>query len=50
MLSDRDITNILGGSLMTLFARVRAAKAPVPKEYSPKPDRVGEATEGVTPW
>ena len=48
--SDRDIKNILGDSLMTLFANVRAGKVSVPKEYSPQPERVGEATEGVTPW
>jgi membrane dipeptidase len=47
---DRDITNILGGSLMGLFERVRAGAAPIPAEYSPQPKRVGEATDGVTPW
>jgi membrane dipeptidase len=48
--TDRDITNILGGSLMDLFGRVRDSASPLPAEYSPRPLRVGDATDGVTPW
>jgi membrane dipeptidase len=48
--SDEDILNILGGSLLDFFGRVRAGASPLPAEYSPLPKRIGDATEGTTPW
>ena len=48
--ADRDITNILGASLMKLFADVRARAAGTPAQYAPQPRGVGDATEGTTPW
>jgi len=47
---DKDIKNILGASLLKLFGDVRAKAAKTPEIYSPQPRRVGEATEGTTPW
>jgi membrane dipeptidase len=47
---DRDVTNILGGSLMRLFADVRRLAAGTPAEYAPVPKIIGAATEGTTPW
>src|SRR2546430_1911299 len=48
--ADKDVTNILGGSLMKLFGDVRSRAARLPVEYSPQPRRIGDATEGTTPW
>ena len=47
---DRDITNILGGSLMRLFGDVRQHAAGTPAEYTPQSRAIGQATEGTTPW
>ena len=47
---DRDMKNILGASLMRLFADARAHASPTPAEYSPRPKGIGDATEGTTPW
>ena len=48
--ADRDITNILGASLLRLFTDVRACATGTPAEYAPQPARIGDATDGTTPW
>lgn len=48
--ADRDINNILGASLLRLFADVRARATGTPTEYAPQPLGIGDATEGTTPW
>jgi hypothetical protein len=47
---DKDITNILGASLLRLFGDVRAKAERIPEVYSPQPRRIGDATDGTTPW
>jgi len=49
-LSDKDITNILGASLLRLFGDARKCATGPPATYSPRPKRIGDATEGITPW
>ena len=49
-LSDKDITNILGASLLRLFGDARKCATGTPATYSPRPKRIGDATEGITPW
>ena len=48
--ADEDIANILGASLLRLFGDVRKCATGTPPTYSPQPKRIGDATEGITPW
>jgi hypothetical protein len=45
--SDTDIGKILGGNLLRLFARVRAAADPTPR--TPERSAIGALTGGATP-
>jgi membrane dipeptidase len=47
---DKDIKNILGASLLTLFGVVREKAGRTAEVYSPEPKCIGDATDGTTPW